>query len=1282
MATAVVVTVNGLQYQVPNTYGEISLNEFLRKNLLLTGTKVMCREGGCGICVVYVEYPDPSQQGVVVQRSINSCLCPVLSCDGWSITTVEGTGNRVTPSPIQQQLTKHYGTQCGYCTSGMIMNMHGLTKKYNGSALTKQIVEDSFDGNMCRCTGYRPILDAFKTFASDSKPACHAVVDLEDISGQGPGVKCPTTGETCFGTCPKPHESQMAITNPINLQAASWDQPKTLTELYSRMAALAGKRLFLVAGHTSPGVYKDGPYDAYIDTKKISDLYLKRVASTTFIGANVTMTDTIDFFNQTATSNPRFSYLAAVAGHIKKIAGTPVRNAATWAGSLMLKRTHPEFPSDIFLCFEVANALITVQSSDTDKLVISPLALLTTNMDSPRRVITSAGFPGFDANVLFRLYKIMPRSQNAHALVNAAFRAQVDRSQPGKFVIGSPALIFGNITGSFNHASLTENYLKGKDIGDATVLAGALKILHDEIKADDVPAEATPAYKQSLSCSLFYKFALEIVGNSANSRFRSAVGSLSRPISSGTQDFPTNASNYPLTQPIPKLESLVQCTGEAKYISDTDSGTMLYAAFAVAERGNADIVKIDSTDAMKYPGVVKVLTAMDIPGVNNINPNANVDQEEALASAKALFAGQPVAVVVGSSQTAAEEGAKLVKVTYANAQTPILTCRDAIDAKSFFPSIPDMVIGDAPTAIKNAPSRVKGVLEIGSQMHFYMETQAAVCTPTDDGMDVESGTQWVDWVQGGVAQCLGVKKNLINVSVKRIGGAYGGKISRGNIIACGAALAAHAVNKPVKMFQSLWDSAKMIGKRNPYYVEYEAGFDANGKLAGIITNVYANCGQTATESPVSAVTLWGDNGYNCPNWKVSMTNCKTNLPANTWTRAPGSTESIFFIEYIMEHIAQTLGKPSIDVKRANFYKNGDRTITGQPLKDFTLAELTDSFLTSASYRQRLQDAATFNLNNRWRKRGISVTPMKYGSTWNGNNFNCFISIFHSGGTVAVSHGGVEMGQGINTKVAQVVAYELGIPLDLVSIKPNFSLTNANANSTGGSVTSELVSLAAINCCSQLKARIDPIKNTMPNASWSDIIEACFVKTIDLSARSWIAPKTTGDDAPVNYNTYGVTCTEVELDVLTGEHQITRMDVIHDCGESMSPLVDVGQIEGAIVMGLGYYTSEELVYEKTTGALVTYSTWKYKPPTTKDIPIDFRVQILQNSSNPSGVLRSKLVAEPPLCMTCSVVFALREAIKAARDEISQGHDWFQINAPMTVEKVQQYCLPDIAQFTYN
>ncbi|OQV23094.1 Xanthine dehydrogenase [Hypsibius exemplaris] len=465
-------------------------------------------------------------------------------------------------------------------------------------------------------------------------------------------------------------------------------------------------------------------------------------------------------------------------------------------------------------------------------------------------------------------------------------------------------------------------------------------------------------------------------------------------------------------------------------------------------------------------------------------------------------------------------------------------------------------------------------------------------------------------------------------------------------------------------------------------MKYRAATDAAGKLLGVVMDIYGDLGSSSNEIyRFQGILQWCDNVYFAPNWKINIHACKTNTPANTACRAPASTEGIYFIEHLLEHMSQVLKKPSLELRQLNFYINGDRMMGGATVKDFTLPALTDQLLQSSDYKSRSEAVATFNTANRWRKRGISVVPIRYAAHWNipTRIFHCLVAIFHGDGTVAVTHGGIEMGQGINTKIAQVVASELGVDMKYIDIQPTQAITTANGGITGGSVTSELVSLAAIDACRQLRTRIDVVRRIDPTKTWPQLIEDCFKKGVDLSARSGINAKTPDH---VAYNVYTAMCTEIELDILTGEFIINRLDILYDCGESMSPLIDVGQVEGAVEMGLGYYTSEEQIYDPKTGENLSYGTWKYKPPMAKDIPVDFRVTLLQNAPNPSGVLRSKLVGEPPLCGAASVVFALRNAIAANLNETGKGADWFTLVAPMTVERIQQYNRIEISQLRYK
>ncbi|OQV23095.1 Xanthine dehydrogenase [Hypsibius exemplaris] len=704
----ITVTINGMKYDVPTSFSEVSLNQYLREHLQLTGTKITCREGGCGVCTVHVAHPDPLNSQQFIQKSINSCLCPILSCDKWDITTVEGVGNQTKPHPIQSALTSHYDTQCGYCTPGWVMNMCSILQN-NSENLTQQDVENACDGNICRCTGYRPILEAFKTFAKDHPSKC-GTLDIEDEVQKG---LCKTTGKACSGSCHgKSTHYIKALSAAAEFIAPPWYRPTNLLELYEKIKALAGQNVYYVVGHTGMGVYNDAPCDAYVDLKGIPELY-----GTTL---------TASLLKQNCTHHS-------------------IRNSGSWAGNLAMKNRHKDFPSDSFVAFTVGNAKIFVGGPDMQSY--SPKEFL--DADLKGKIILRVEFQPFDSDFVFRTFKVMPRSGNAHAYVNAGFRAKVDRRiNPGQVVIvEEPMLAFGNINASMVSAEKTAKFLQGKNIADQAILQQALTMLNDEI----VPMEGDPS--------------------EANVRYRSAVGNLVRPLSSGKQEHGTKPENYPLTQPMPKLESMAQCTGEAKYTSDIELEGMLHAAFVLTTLGNAAIFEVDIKPAMTFPGVTRVLVASDIPGANNIGPLPN-DPEELLASKRSLYAGQPVALVVATSQDIAERAAKLVKISYYDVKTPTLNCRDAIKNQSYV-TVPGLSVGDADKAIAGAANKIEGELEIGTQNHMYMETEDAVTFPTEDGLNVECGTQWIYGTQISASQCCGIGLHRINVTVKRSGGGLG-----------------------------------------------------------------------------------------------------------------------------------------------------------------------------------------------------------------------------------------------------------------------------------------------------------------------------------------------------------------------------------------------------------------------------------------------------------------------------------------------------------------------------
>ncbi|XP_070499173.1 uncharacterized protein [Chironomus tepperi] len=1249
-------SINGCEYNVsPSTvHLDTTLNSFIRNHAKLTGTKFMCLEGGCGACIVTLCGIHP----VTKEKhswAVNSCLQNVYSCHGLEITTVEGIGSkREGMHKIQKRLANLNGTQCGYCSPGMVMNMYSLMESKDNQVTMKD-VENSFGGNICRCTGYRPILDAFKSLAVDaSKELLNSCSDIEDCNQT---TNCPKTGMICNKSC-KSQTEQIKI---FTFDDRMWYRVFTTTEVLKIFGEIGDKPYMLVAGNTAHGVYRRSPdLKVFIDISNVEELRSYKINQNSLeLGANMTLSECMKVFSKIADENASFSYLHEVVSHFDLIANVPVRDNGTLAGNLMIKNQHNEFPSDIFLLFETIGAVFKVVNSFESCLKeitdVDPKRFIATNMH--KKLLTKIILPAYDpSKFVFRSFKIMPRAQNAHAYVNAGFLLEMNQTK-----VISAKICFGGINPNFIHAEKTEKFLVGQDLFKNETLQQALSTLSDEINPDWVLPDASPEYRKNLALSLFYKFVLNIAPNEkVSDSFRSGGEILKRGLSSGTQTFDTYEQNWPITKNIPKIEADVQCTGEAKYVNDFPKvSNELHAAFVTAKIVHKIIKSIDASEALKIPDVVAFYSAKDIPGNNDALPYTAMpdsEMEEIFCQSQVRFYNQPVGIIVAESFEAANRASELVKITYEDNDQDkhkrvIATLRDVIDQA---PERIELKPGSSSQRLVESSiegkHKISGRFEMENQYHFTMETQTCLCIPIEDGLDVYSATQWMDATQIAISDMLKIPNNHINMYVRRLGGGFGSKISRANQVACACALAAHLLNRPVRFVMSLEANMNIIGKRNACINFYDVKVDDDGKIHELNAAYTEDYGCFKNESPLDISTGLMKNCYDHRHFQIDASIAVTDVASNSWCRAPGTVEGIGMIENIMEHIAFSVGKDPFDVRMANIPDDS-------PMKEYML-----DFAKSTDYQQRRNEIDDFNSRNRWRKRGIGIVPLKYPLNFFGTK-HAMVSIYHGDGSVSVAVGGIEMGQGLNTKVAQTVALTLGIPLDKIQIKPSNSFSSPNAIVTGGSQGSEVSCFAVAKACEILNERLKPIKAKNPNNEWSETIAEAHNSNVDLVGTYMY--KSTDLES---YNIWAASCAEVEVDVLTGNILINRVDIMEDVGESLSPGIDIGQIEGGFVMGLGYWLTESLVYDRITGELLTNRSWNYKPPGAKDIPIDFRINFLKKSSNPFGVLRSKATGEPSTAMAVVVLCALHHALDSARKDagtIGNGYQ-FKLGAPTTVE----------------
>eukprot|EP01147_Barroeca_monosierra_P002142 gene2142-5172_t len=1246
-------TLNGKAQTVSKPDPNMSLNEYIRTVAGLKGTKLSCGEGGCGACVVAITSKDPVT-GKDVTVPVNSCLRLLIACDGLEITTVEGIGStRKGLHPVQKTLANFWGSQCGGCSPGMA-----------NPKPTKQDVENCLDGNICRCTGYRPILAAFQSFAVDREGAC--TTDIEDMSNvYHTACNQLPCGKACL-------ETRICEDKParlkISLRDVTWIEPTNLEDLLEIVEANKSKEYMLVFGNTSTGVFKDQNPSVKIDVSRISEL--KTISAdqdgTLHIGAGVSISQLISFLLKQAPISDSFT---ALAKHLQKVASTPIRAVASWAGNLMMAHDNPDFPSDIFTIMAGAKSLLNINSKSSGAKSVNLFEFL--QMDMKGWVITKLTIPALKQNEHFTTHK--------------------------KLLTSTPTMVFGGFSPHAVLSSTTAQFLNGKKL-TASVIQSACNMLMKEFSPDQPPAAASAAYRQSLLATLFYKSILSSLP-SIDPKVASAASPFIRPTSSGKQSYDTDPSLYPVSQPYPKMSAFAQTTGEAKYTDDafiqTDS---LFAAFVHADHGNCILQSIDTSAALQYPGVVDVITADELPITSPLHPDPKENQEPCLVKVgnRILFNGQSFAVVLAATQSIANAAAKLVSATYSDQQPVITSLEEAIETKSFFTNahvVPLRKGKPINEALAECDTVVKGEISCGSQYHFHMETQTALAFPTDDGgLELHASTQNVTDTQTFASIATGIPASKIKVVMKRAGGSYGGKITRSWFTAAVVSFAANKHNVPVRTALELHSNMRLIGKRfptdflhrynvhrHPWKCEYTIG-TLNSRLHAVDMQWYADAGAYVFDSDGAMMqgSTACDAAYFCPNWQVVPTVCQTNTPSNTATRAPGCLPAVFIMETAMDHTAQVLGVDPVSFRYNNIYQEGQVTPTGMTLKYCSLSHLWSQFVDAIGYETRMKDVLAYNKKNMWSKRGLTIAPNKYGLGVGGfYRISAYVLVNGADGTVAVSCGGSEIGQGLDTKLAQVVAQQFGIGLDLVTVHSNISLLHSNSTPTGGSCTSDAVSLAAMDACTQINAVLQPIRDKNPGASWDKIVSLAQAEGLDIGARGWCSrPAPPGG---FEYNSYGMVANEVQVDILTGEVQILRTDILFDCGQSLNPAIDIGQVEGGYVMGLGYFLSEEIIYDQPSGRLVTDGTWEYKPPSSKDIPIDLRVDLLKNAPNPVGVLRSKASGEPPTCMASSIVFSIKQAVESSLKDRDLLQSYVVANAPLTPEAVQQLCKVDPSQF---
>ena len=745
---------------------------------------------------------------------------------------------------------------------------------------------------------------------------------------------------------------------------------------------------------------------------------------------------------------------------------------------------------------------------------------------------------------------------------------------------------------------------------------------------------------------------------------------------------------------LPHDSGHLHVSGRATYTDDIPEvrGT-LYAAIGTSERAHARLQSVDLSKVRAAQGVVAVITAKDVPGKNDYGPV--IADDPIFATTLVQYHGQSIFAVAATTVGEARRAARLASIEYDDLK-PTLTAESALKEQSFVLPTERLVRGNPRAAIATAPHRLAGKIRIGGQDQFYLEGMIAYAVPKEDGtMLVYSSTQHPGEVQHQVAHALDIPANDVAVECRRMGGAFGGKESQPGLFACIAALLAKRTGRPVKLRMDRDDDMLITGKRHDFVTEYEVGFDDDGRILGVDFVLAGRCGYSAdlSGSINDRAMLHSDNCYFLENVSILSFRCKTNTVSNTAFRGFGGPQGMVGIEQVIDDIARHLGKDPLEIRRANFYGVHDRNVTHykQTIVDNVIHEIVADLEKSADYQARRRDIRAFNAGSPILKRGIALTPVKFGISFTATHLNqagCLLHVY-TDGTLMLNHGGTEMGQGLFIKVAQVVAEELQVDVNRIRITASDTSKVPNASPTAASSGSDMNGKAAQDAARKIKARLtefaarhfgvapetvafraNHVHAGDKSISFNELVKLAYFARVGLSATGFYRTPKIGYDRktwsgmPFYYFCYGAAVSEVVVDTLTGENRLLRVDILHDVGKSLNPAIDMGQIEGGFIQGVGWLTMEELWWNEK-GKLMTHAPSTYKIPVASDVPPVFNVRIYESGGNAEdSIFRSKAVGEPPLMLCISVLHAIRDAIAATADDTLSP----RLDAPATAESI--------------
>ncbi|MEP6955310.1 MAG: xanthine dehydrogenase molybdopterin binding subunit [Chthoniobacterales bacterium] len=1257
MSNAIEFRLNGKPTRVDSVSPNITLLEWLRANGL-TGSKEGCAEGDCGACSVAIV--DRDARGKRCYRAINSCLVPLPLMAGRDVITVEGVAlavrlpslTRLTgfqpvasdsgrlgahpPSqpemadfrrqlhPVQQAMVENFGSQCGYCTPGFIMSL--FEGYYRKDLTTAAQLDEQLCGNLCRCTGYRPIRDAaVDAFAQRSKTDSFA----EQL--QTAKAKLGPARYTCG--------------------SEKFLRPTSLPRLFRMIAENPNARL--IAGATELGLEitkKFHRFPTLISLEAIAELTATRSTPSEWqIGGATTLTRLDEAVGD---EYPELREMLLVFG------SRQIRNRATVGGNLVTASPIGDC-APVLLALEARVVLASTAGERTlplDEFFVS-YRKTALQADEILKTIIVPRF-GRDAPSHRRYFKVSKRREMDISAVAGAFAVQLGADG----AIAHARLAYGGVAALPARARQTELALIGKTWSPATA-EEVLPILENEFTPiSDVRGSAS--YRRGVLKALLRKFFADEPPLPLNAKLERAL-----PERDGS---------------LPHESARKHVTGEAVYVDDHAQREEMLEVWPVCSpHAHARILRRDASAARAVPGVHAVLLAEDIPGLNDVG--AVRHDEILLANQEAFYHGQIIALVVGETAKICRAAAALVVVEY-DPLPPLFTIEEAIAENSFHTEPNHIRRGDVAEALAQAPQTLEGEFSFGGQDHFYLESNAAWAEAGEDGsVFISSSTQHPSEVQHIVAHVLQLPMHSVVVECPRLGGGFGGKETQAAGLAALAALAAVRTKRKVRVRYNRDQDMMITGKRHPFLGRFRVGFDTEGLLHAAQVDLFSNGGWSLdlSRAVTDRAVFHLDNAYYIPHVDFSGTVARTHLASNTAFRGFGGPQGMLVIEEILDRVARTLGLPPEIVRQRNLYRDtGDTNTThyGQEIEDNRLQRIWRELMASSDFAARRRQLRAWNAEQSNRKRGLAVTPVKFGISFTTTHLNQAgaLVLLYQDGTAQVNHGGTEMGQGVYTNIALIAARELGLTPERIRVMATRTDKVPNTSATAASCGTDLNGAAVRDACDTLRARLLPFAAEMLSEKHgrtvatadvlllanfffktdapevripiAELLQRAYFARTSLSATGFYKTpeinydRDAGRGKPFHYFAVGAAVSEVEVDGFTGMHHTRRVDILHDAGDAINVGITRGQIEGGFVQGAGWLTCEELVWD-SEGRLRTHSPDTYKIPAIGDTPDIFNIAFLSDATQPNVIHGSKAVGEPPLMLAISVREAIRDAVAA-------------------------------------